>query len=56
MVYKRNLRQHIVITCNSIDSNTGVTNGEAKKRSASWEKVDIPGFVTIGFTLMWWDT
>ena len=42
---------------NSVDSEyTGVASGEAKIRSASWEKVDIPGLVTIGFTHKWWDT
>ena len=27
--------------------------GEAKTRSESWKKVNIPGLVTIGFTHMW---
>ena len=29
---------------------TGAASGEAKLHSASWEKVDIPGLVIIGFT------
>ena len=32
---------------------TGAASGEAKIRSASWEKANIPGLVTIGFTHMW---
>ena len=35
---------------------TGAASGEVKIGSASWEKVNIPCLVTIGFTHMWWDT
>ena len=31
---------------------TSAASGEAKIRSAAWEKVDIPGLVTTGFTHM----